>query len=1437
MADLKQRISLTGDAEIRRALEQIGTAAENAFSRMRSSGRDTGLEKAKTDADALKRSLDDVGASAQNAGAQTGGLFASLGAALSSAASGVGGLVSGIVEVGVKASLAIGGVVVAAQAAGSAMASSAAASVSAIGASADKLGLTIEQFQRLRAAAEGAGVSSTAFEAGVASLKRAYDEATTAAQGFQVGAGGLQRVYEDLGVSVTRFAEKQATATGGAATAQAFFRALGVSLVTTGNQIKPFAQALEEARDAFSRLPASQQRTIASSAQFRTIVAELGPFLRASKADVAAYADEWDKSSRKISEAERAAADGLVSAQSDLSAALTATRDRIGLLFAPGKTRFTEFLTEIVDGTRPAILELIKLGQAFTRTFVVDNATAFLGFFQDLGRTVVSVASNLGPVLSDLLASLRALAADGFAYLSKVLSDLTGLDITPAFLAAAAAVTYITGALSSLVAFLAPVKLALVAVVAALGGLGPVAAVAGVALVGFWDQIAAGALVAVRAIVASGDAFRGLFQRIRQGDFRGAFDELKAVGRAAFEDLQQRAPGLARVLTNIGVAASRVGENITAVFRTVRNVLDVVAGLLNTTLGTKLTASSVAIYIGLAQLAGILPAVAAASFIVANAFRALGIQGVILLGFGLQLLRIFNELAPTFGKIGEGVRQVFDGDISAGIEKIKAGFADLFSYIGDSGVTSWLLFGAAAAIAAFKILTLLADIRLAMLALGLAGGGAGAAGALAGAAAAPATQAAAGAAGAGLAAVFAKGFLIAAGIALAAGLSGVIQSSLAKKDRAQEEGAALGAAAGKAAAEAFAVPQLQSYDALGKGYTDLSDRAGEAFNKLGRHGGVAFDDLSDRARVALGGVGESVRTAAEAGGAAVNTARKSLSELAAEGGETLRAVARTSGEAGREVAQKAAEITQTIVRVMGPNGAIKELKVATDQVKPSIEAATSATAKLTAETGRLAQVVKEIPALSGIRRDVPLSDMAEATQSASEAAKGLARDLREEEASADRAAAAIERTGQSTEGLIRVIRGSGVAIQSFQTDAAGNIKAIGDGAEAGATKGKDALQGLGDKGKSITEILKGAFDKLFGDIEGGSKKAAETAGQNLEGLKSKFADITAASRDAAEAVADLGNGGAFSQSLDQLRPSTNIEDRRGESLDIFGDVEGAISDARGIVERGVSEIATLINGIEAQTQGAWSGLTAAALQAWTDIVGFISDSVSAIGGIAGQLPDIFAGAFAGVADQVAGVMAQIEASVAGMVASVQAQLAALRAEIAAVQAEAAAVDSGGGEGFAAGGYIRGPGTATSDSIPAWLSHGEFVTRAAAVDHYGVDVFRALNNMAIPLDRIRRFAVGGLVNVGQSFKAGLPAFANGGLAASVAASLAIPGVMMPVGAAAAGAASASPLRPIALSIFGEDMGTVLAPAAVASKIERFATAAKLRRAGAKASWDR
>lgn len=82
----------------------------------------------------------------------------------------------------------------------------------------------------------------------------------------------------------------------------------------------------------------------------------------------------------------------------------------------------------------------------------------------------------------------------------------------------------------------------------------------------------------------------------------------------------------------------------------------------------------------------------------------------------------------------------------------------------------------------------------------------------------------------------------------------------------------------------------------------------------------------------------------------------------------------------------------------------------------------------------------------------------------------------------------------------------------------------------------------------------------------------------------------------------------------------------------------------------------------------------------------------------------------------------------------------------------AAAGGGGGTGAvtaATGGFITGPGTATSDSIPARLSNGEFVMKAAAVKNLGVDFLHGLNNI-------------GRGGVHAKTKGGVRAFADGGL---------------------------------------------------------------------------
>lgn len=77
------------------------------------------------------------------------------------------------------------------------------------------------------------------------------------------------------------------------------------------------------------------------------------------------------------------------------------------------------------------------------------------------------------------------------------------------------------------------------------------------------------------------------------------------------------------------------------------------------------------------------------------------------------------------------------------------------------------------------------------------------------------------------------------------------------------------------------------------------------------------------------------------------------------------------------------------------------------------------------------------------------------------------------------------------------------------------------------------------------------------------------------------------------------------------------------------------------------------------------------------------------------------------------------------------------------------VDNGQALGsmFATGGHVTGPGTGTSDSIPAWLSNGEYVINAAAVQRYGKGTFDRLN--------AQKFATGGHVGPAANDASAVP----------------------------------------------------------------------------------
>lgn len=100
----------------------------------------------------------------------------------------------------------------------------------------------------------------------------------------------------------------------------------------------------------------------------------------------------------------------------------------------------------------------------------------------------------------------------------------------------------------------------------------------------------------------------------------------------------------------------------------------------------------------------------------------------------------------------------------------------------------------------------------------------------------------------------------------------------------------------------------------------------------------------------------------------------------------------------------------------------------------------------------------------------------------------------------------------------------------------------------------------------------------------------------------------------------------------------------------------------------------------------------------------------------------------------------------GLVNSLNGRTATITTQIKQTGAAPGAVKAA----YASGGYVRGPGTGTSDSISARLSNGEYVIRAAAVRALGKGYLDALNQGRRP----QQFASGGYVGRSSGQAAGI-----------------------------------------------------------------------------------
>jgi hypothetical protein len=310
-------------------------------------------------------------------------------------------------------------------------------------------------------------------------------------------------------------------------------------------------------------------------------------------------------------------------------------------------------------------------------------------------------------------------------------------------------------------------------------------------------------------------------------------------------------------------------------------------------------------------------------------------------------------------------------------------------------------------------------------------------------------------------------------------------------------------------------------------------------------------------------------------------------------------------------------------------------------------------------------------------------------------------------------------------------------------------------------KSRELREQLRREGKALADVFKenklGLSPQQIKDLDNYDKKLNELgftfdkvrqkigvglAGLTLPGLE----NLTKFLQQLGPGLDDLLKGDFSKSGFNQLFPNLVANTRTVWSqalaevrigLDNIRNLDFSTSAAGQIWASLVSGADTAWTAIKASADAAWAAISAGAQNVFSSLPSVIQ---SALGGIA----EILIAPFRVWFDAVSGFIRAIAALFAGLSAS---------APSTSGLGTGTATNPGG---FAAGGRVWGPGSSTSDSILARLSRGEFVIRAAAVEHFGPAFFAALNNLRMP-----KFSLGGLAD-GLAASLAIPRFAGGGM---------------------------------------------------------------------------
>ena len=308
--------------------------------------------------------------------------------------------------------------------------------------------------------------------------------------------------------------------------------------------------------------------------------------------------------------------------------------------------------------------------------------------------------------------------------------------------------------------------------------------------------------------------------------------------------------------------------------------------------------------------------------------------------------------------------------------------------------------------------------------------------------------------------------------------------------------------------------------------------------------------------------------------------------------------------------------------------------------------------------------------------------------------------------------ASLDSTGTLTEGLIlysaTVKDNSREVVANISETLQNTTQALGDSltlVPAIAALFAEILKGL--------EKIPTALQAVSAAVSGLGSASSSAAG----GVSSLAMASAAAGTSAAGATPSVtAMGGAFNAVAPAATAAGTALNSLGSSFDAAG---AALNSLGGAFDTAATALGSLTSTFGAAA-GALDGLNTSFNSAATGL----SSLSSAFDSVAGSGAD-----FAGTLTSVGGAFFSASSAAASAAGGISSAVAALSSAASAASSISPAAPTSPPANVltkAGGGAIYGPGTSISDDIPAMLSNGEYVIKAASVSKYGVRFMDALN---------------------------------------------------------------------------------------------------------------